>query len=231
MDDQTSIQEQVNPQVNFSSKIKIFLSQNKLFIILIAFLASISLGTTGYILTSKPKPKATSDFLPKENISQVSNPIVSPQKAPTSTPLPTPTPDLDLLNSKVATWSAYASDKYLYSIKYPPDWTAKITSQQDPKILEYVVLNPKNATKSGTLSITLSYGTRTYTEALALDSQIGESIFVASTSGTKKSTKNSDGIKSTSVILPFGKNSIILYAKDEYLTIFNQMLPTLKLSK
>jgi len=96
--------------------------------------------------------------------------------------------------------------------------------------LEYVVFNPV-ATKAGTLSITLSYGTRKYTEALALDPQIGESMIVASVSATKKNSKDSNGNKAVNVIVPFGLNTIIFNAKDSFASLFNQMLTTLKLTK
>ena len=216
-------------QPSFFSKLKTFFSTNRFIIIFIAFLSIVSLGTTGYLLIASNK------LSPPNKISQV--PILPTPRAgiaslPTaSPPPPTPSPPSTSLNiDSMATWSAYVSTKYSYSIKYPSGWTAQITTQQDPKILEYVVFNPV-ATKAGTLSITLSYGTRTYKEALALDPQTGESMIVASVSATKKNTKDSNGNKATNVIVPFGSNTIIFNAKDAFVSLFNQMLTTLKLTK
>lgn len=216
-------------QPNFFLKLKLFLSVNKFWVILLAFFSISSVGMTGYLLTANKKPPVPNK-LTQENIILTPSPTPLMQKIISNTPLPsTPTPTTILANP-TASWSAYISSKYYYSIKYPLNWTAQITAQQDPKILEYVVFNPV-ATKAGTLSITLSYGTRTYSEALALDPQIGETIVVASVSAIKKNSKDSNGYKARNVIVPFGSNTIILNAKDVYSSLFNQMLTTLKLTK
>lgn len=216
-------------QPNFFSKLKIFFSANKSIIIFIAFLSIISSSTTVYLLMSNKKPLSPNK-LPQKSIIPTSFPTPLPQKIISITP-PPPTPTLTItLANPTATWSAFVSSKYSYSIKYPPNWTAQITTQQDPKILEYVVFNPV-ATKAGTLSITLSYGTRTYAEALAIDPQIGETLTVASVSATKKNSKDSNGNKAINIIVPFGSNTIIFNAKDAYSSLFNQMLTTLKLTK
>lgn len=216
-------------QPNFLSKIKIFLSANKFAVILLTILSISSFGMTGFLLMTNKKPSlpgkiAQTTIIPTPTLTIANTPTTSP---------PTPTPKLpstSLKTDPTSTWSAFVSAKYVYSIKYPPDWTAQITTQQDPKILEYVVLNPI-ATKAGTLSITLSYGTRTYAQALALDPQTGESIVVASVSARKKNSKDSNGNKATNVIVPFGLNTIIFNAKDTYSSLFNQMLTTFKLTK
>lgn len=216
-------------QVSFFSKLKFFLLKNKFLIILIAILSTISFSISGYLLLANKKAPLSSVSV-RKNIALVSSPTPLPQKAISDIPSPlTPTPVV-ILTNPTATWSAFESSKYTYSIKYPPNWNAQITTQSDPKILEYVVFNP-TATKAGTLSVTLSYGTRTYLEALALDPQIGEAITVASVSATKKNSKDSNGYKATNVIVPFGINTITFNAKDAYATLFNQMLTTLKLTK
>lgn len=230
MDNQIESQETSNLNPSFLSKLKIFLSANKFATIFITVLGVISFATTTYLLMANKKaPLSNKSF--QENIVPTSTMAPSPQKIiPTNTQPPsTPTPTIVLTNP-TATWSAFTSSKYSYSIKYPPNWNAQITAQQDPKILEYVVFNPV-ATKAGTLSITLSYGTRTYAQALALDPQAGESMIVASASATKKNSKDSNGYKAVNVIVPFGLNTIIFNAKDAYLSLFNQMLTTLKLTK
>lgn len=194
-----------------------------IFLVVLFFLSS---GSTGYLLFANkkklPSPKAV-----QEKTAALLSP--APKKiVPSSTIAPTPT--LAHPASPTATWSAYVSAKYNYSLKYPPDWTAKITTQADPKILEYAVFNPKTATKAGTLTITLSYSTRTYQEALALDPQIGETVTVASVGATKKNQLDSDGNKSINITIPVGAtNTIIINAKEKYKSILDLMLTAVKL--
>lgn len=226
MDNQIAPQEPITtPPPNFFSKLKIFLSANKFIIIFLTVLAMASFGTTGYLLTANKKANTISQI-------PLSLGPTPTETIPTEVPIPsvTPTPQPVFAIDPTATWSAFVSAKYAYSIKYPPNWTAKITTQEDTKILEYVVFNPV-ATKAGTLSITLSYGTRTYAQALALDPQTGEIIAVASASATKKSSKDSNNNKAINVIVPFGLNTIIFNAKDTYSVFFDQMLSTLTLTK
>ena len=219
---------QMDNQQGFVAKFKLFYQNNKFTIIFIAILSFISFGITGYLLMAN-KP-LSSNNLAQENEILTSPPTSLLQETISNAPPPpTPTPTIVLINP-TATWSAFTSSAYSYSIKYPPDWTAQTIAQQDTKILEYVVFNPV-ATTAGTLSITLSYGTRTYLEALALDPQIGETILVASASSTKKISKDSNGYEATNVIVPFGLNTIIFHAKNAHIELFNQMLTTLKLSK
>ena len=217
-------------QPNLLSKLKNFLSANKFAVILLAFFSISSFGMTGYLLMANKKPslpgKIARTTILTTPISTIANTPITSLSQPPSPKLPS----TSLKTDPSASWSAFVSSKYSYSIKYPPTWTAQITTQQDPKILEYVVFN-EVSTKSGTLSITLSYGTRTYTEALALDPQIGESMVVASTSATKKNSKDSNGNKAINVIVPFGLNTIIFNAKEAYSSLFDQMLTTLKLTK
>ena len=203
---------------------------NKYIIIFLAVLSVLSLGSTSYLLATNkkksPAPKTVKAI--QEKTVALSSPTLIPEKIVAKSTI-APTPTLPIVDP-IASWSAFVSAKYVYSIKYPPDWIAKITVQTDPKILEYVVFN-QIATKAGTLSISLSYSTRTYKEALALDPQIGESIIVASVAATKKIGKDSNGNKAANVIVPFGSNTIIFNAKDTFASIFNQMLTTLKLTK
>ncbi|MBI4089200.1 MAG: hypothetical protein HY424_00665 [Candidatus Levybacteria bacterium] len=218
----------LNLSSSFFSKLKFFLVKNKSIILIIAVLTLISFGSTTYLLMTNKKSSSSTKF------PSISTTLPSPTPTPlekiseTPTPTLTPTPSIPM-TELTASWSAYVSSKYSYSIKYPIGWIAQKTVQQDPKILEYVVFNPKDATSSGNLSITLSYGTRTYNEALLIDPQVGEALIVASVSATKKNTKNSDGVESTSIIIPTGTNTIIMYAKAKYVDILTQMLTTLKL--
>lgn len=218
-------------QKNIFSKLKLFLSINKFWAALFIFFFTSSVGMTTYLLAADSHPSSGKPVF--ENILPTPTPTPSPPTVITDvlpTPILTPTPTIIIPIDPTATWSAFTSSKYSYSVKYPLSWTAQTTTQTDPKILEYVVFNPA-ATKAGTLSITLSYGTRTYSEALALDPQVGETITVASVSATKKNSKDSNGYKAVNVIVPFGSKTIIFNAKDAYLNLFNQMLTTLKLSK
>lgn len=222
-------------QPNFISRLKVFISDNKLPIIFILVLSAASFSATGYLLIASNKTPVQNRF-PTDNLPLLTPPISQTQQSalsasPTASliPSPTPKPAVSTVNP-TASWSAFTSSKYSYSLKYPPNWSAQITAQSDPKILEYVVFNP-TATKAGTLSITLAYGTRTYEQAKILDPQTGEAIIVASVSATKKTSKDSNGYKATNVIVPFGSNTIILNAKDAFSSLFNQMLSTLKLTK
>jgi hypothetical protein len=227
MDDQSSYQQPAGLQQDNSSRSKGFLSRNKYLIITIAILSCISFGTTGYLLLAKDKPSSENDI----QVNNIKTPSPTPllQTIITNTPMPsTPTPTVTLTN-QTATWSAFTSSRYSYSLKYPPGWTAQIATQTDPRILEYVVFNPV-ATKAGTLSITLSYGTRTNLEALALNPQVGETITVASVSATKKNSKDSNGYTATNVIVPVGSSTIIFNVKNVFSSLFNQMLTTLKLT-
>lgn len=203
---------------------------SKYIIIFLAVLSVLSLSSTSYILIANKK-KATSPKTVQENVVEVPVSTPIPTKVvlkPTATTAPTPT--IAVVSDPTATWSAFVSTKYNYSLKYPPDWTAKITPQTDPKILEYVVFNPV-ATKAGTLFITLSYGTRTYQEALALDPQKGATITVASVSATRKNQKDSEGNPSINVIIQTGVNTIIINAKEKYKNILDTMLTTVKLTQ
>ena len=231
-------------QTSFIKNLLNLLSKNKYIVIAIAVLALISFGITSYFLVANKnksaslRDKVQENIIPKDSSIKTQSQLQSQTEnskipsTPTPTPTLTPTPTITPLTSPISTWSPFLSAKYGYSLKYPPDWTAKITTQQDPKILEYVVFNPKTATIAGTLSITLSYGTRTYAEALALDPQNGETIKIASVSAIKKNQLDSDGNKSITAIIPAATtSSIIINAKDKYKSIFDLMLTTLKLSK
>lgn len=231
MDNQDQPQDSYSSKPSVSSKVRDFLLNNKYILIFITLLALASFGSTGYLLIANKEYSAKRPAI-QESPSLEAVPTVAPLKevaVPTDAPTSTPTPNITAVLDETATWSAFLSAKYKYSLKYPPTWTASISAQKDTKILEYVVFNPKDATKSGTLSITLSYGTRTYSEALATDSTKGEVIFVASVSATKKNLQDSQRNKSTSLIIPANLNSIIINAKEAYLNILDQMLKTLKL--
>lgn len=226
MDNQEQPQYLSNDQ-NFLSKVKSFLSANKYIVIFITVFAFISFGSTTYLLIADKKESAPSlQQTPATLTVPTAAPLKQVEISPSNTPTPTPT--IAFLD-ETATWSAFLSAKYDYSIKYPTDWAATISAQQDPKILEYVVFNPKSATQAGTLSITLSYGTRTYKEALALDSQKGEVVFVASVSATRKNLQDSQRNKSTSIIMPVDTNTIVINAKEAYTKILDLMLTALKL--
>lgn len=208
---------------------RMFNLPNKYIIIFLAVLSVLSLGSTSYLLVANkkkaPTPKNVQEIQEKTLI--LPSPTLIPKEI-VEKPTITPTPTLAIVDP-IATWSAFVSAKYSYSLKYPPDWTTKVTPQTDPKILEYVVFNPKDATKAGTLYITLSYGTRTYKEVLALDPQKGEAVTVASVSATKKNQKDSGGNPSINVIIPTGVNTIIINAKEKYKDILDKMLTTVKL--
>lgn len=213
------------------SSISGLLNVSHWYIIVILILATLSFGSSAYLLAKAPQKKTAPNYIAK--ITSFPSPTFSLAQQATNTPTPTvlpttipaltitPTPD------PIASWSAYVSTTSAYSIKYPPDWKAKATLQQDSKILEYVVFNPQNATASA-LSISISYGKRTYQEAIALRDQNGEKIKIASISGYKTVEQDSNQNVSLHAVFPINSNSIDLYAKKQYQDIFNKMWGSLK---
>ena len=171
-------------------KIRSILSQNKFLIIVVTALTIISFGTTSYLLVAgsnksfKP-PRQENNLTTSEAL-----PTLQPQPSTDPTSQPTQTLNPELQKDETATWSAFTSSKYSYSISYPPAWNASLADQEDEKILEYVVFNPESASGSATPAISLSYGTRTYQEALNIY-QSGENITVGSQSATKIQNQNS----------------------------------------
>ncbi|MCL4418964.1 hypothetical protein M1146_02555 [Patescibacteria group bacterium] len=218
-----------SPPSTPSSSFKI---NEKYIIIFIIILALISFSSTFYLLarSNKNKPiinRPEGELVPSPSPTNLwkSSSLVSPQASSS----PTPVPQLGV--DPTASWSTYLSTQYNFSIKYPNNWAAKNISQQDPKILEYVVFNPNTSSMSTELGITLSYTIRTYQDALSLDPQQGISIIVGSTSATQKTQRDSNGNVSINIIIPYSTNTIILYAQDKYKDIFNLMLSTVKLAK
>jgi hypothetical protein len=146
---------------------------------------------------------------------------------PTQTPTPTliPTPTVAPIN---ASWKRFTSTKYGYTFQYPETYTAGVTNQTDPKILEFIVINPASASSAAVMNITLSYSTRTYAEALALNSTAAESITVAGVPGSRKVVRNSQNQVSVHVIFPDDNRSVTFVAKDNYKDVLTQILSTFK---
>lgn len=213
------------------SSISGLLNVSHWYIIVILILATLSFGSSAYLLAKAPQKKTAPNYIakitsfPSPTFTLAQQAIVSPTPtaaiSPSLTPAITPTPD------PIASWSAYVSTTSAYSIKYPSNWNAKATLQTDSKILEYVVFNPQSASTSA-LSITLSYSNRTYQQAVALRAQNGIDIEVASISGTKTVEKDSDGNISLHTVFPVKTNSIDFYGKNQYKDIFTQMWKTFK---
>lgn len=149
-------------------------------------------------------------------------PIFVPSVEPSPTIIPTETPVPDPLPG----WNAYVSTKGYY-MKYPADWTARVTQQSDPKIMEYVVFNPRTA-NSGELAITLTYSTRTTAELIATTSA-SEKISVGGIGSTRQTIQNSDGQVSTKVVIPYGANTVQFVGKSTYQSTFTQMLSSFKI--
>src|SRR5207302_1357646 len=131
---------------------------------------------------------------------------------------PTPAPD------PTASWSAYVSSQYKFSIQYPSNWISANLGEQDPTTPMYVSFNPPGVPSSA-LSITLAYANRTYQNALSMNATAGTTISVASVSATQKLLTNSDGVTTIQVIVPFNNNATIIFnAAQQYQKIFKQML-------
>lgn len=211
------------------SLLKLLKIQNK-YVIGLFILGIISFGSSAYLLSIASQKQATlkrSYAQPPLTIPSIISflPTAVPQSdlPVSSTPIFTPAPTID----PIASWSAYTSNSSSYSFKYPFDWIVRAKTQTDPKILEYLVVNPNSASASA-LSITLSYGTRTYQEAVSLRAQNGDAINVASVSGYKTLESDSDQNVSINIVLPVKTNTLVVYAEKQYEDIFNKILSTLK---
>lgn len=55
----------------------------------------------------------------------------------------------------VSEWNIYRNDKWGYSVEYPPDWTARITLENDATKPEYVIKEEVTFSSSGYGQITL----------------------------------------------------------------------------
>lgn len=194
---------------------KLFSLSHKYLAILVALLCLTSLGSAALLLSDHNKSDNNLVNLFKQNILRFPSPAPTPQKL---------LEDID----ETLGWNIYSNSQYGYSIKYPLDWGATITPQEDPKILEYVVFNPLTATKAGELSISLTYSTRSYKEVLDSDPQPGETIIVSSISATRKLKEDSQRNVSISVAIPHNSNTFVLLGKEKYKDLFNQMLSTFK---
>lgn len=192
-------------------------------IVSFAFLALLTSGLAAYMISTSQKQTFTQANIPIQTFEPTpisSGPTTNPTIALLSpTPTASPTPTLKNL---------YSNSKYGFSFRYPSGWTLVNKTQSDPKILLYLVLNPRGAS-SNELSITVSYGTRTYGEALDLNNQVAESIKVAGISSSRKILKDSKGIISIQVIIPDSNNTFIFLSKEENKSILDQILTTFKL--
>lgn len=204
-------------------------------IIIVAFLVIISLGSTTYMLLS---PKQNINPSPINSINEIITlPSVTPESKAsvlnldatpakiTQTATSSATPTTDPTNN----WNTFTNSNYKYSVKYPLDWTVQNLGQLEPKVPDYVVFNPKNATSTAKM-ITISYSTRTYDEAMAIGATNSEIIKVGTISAAKKIEQDSNRNEVIHIIIPLknNTNTLIFYAKSAYKTIFDQMLPTLK---
>lgn len=205
-------------------------SPNKIMIIILAVASIVSFGSTAYMLVSPEKTKKSSS---PSSVQIARTPIITPSSNASPTMKKqknlvtlTPSPAID----PTASWSAFASTKYGYSIKYPSDWTASNAGQLETKVPEYIIFNPRNATSTAKM-ITLSYSTRTYEEALLIGANTKETIKVGTISGAKKIEQDSNKNQTIHVIIPLNNETktIVFYAKIAYEQIFNQMLATLKI--
>lgn len=207
--------EQPSPPPPPSSKL--FSLSHKHLAILVVIMCLTSLGSAIYFLTLHNKKDTILTDLFKQRV------LFFPLLKPTPQE---PPKKVDITSD----WNIYSNSEFGYSIKYPIDWRATITSQEDPKILEYVVFNPLETTKAGELSITLTYTTRSYKEILDADPQPGEAITVASVSATRKLKQDSQKNVSISVALSHNSNTFSLLGKEKYKDTFDQMLSTLNLA-
>lgn len=149
--------------------------------------------------------------------STIANVTVVPL-TPTITSTPTVNP--------TATWSAFISSQYGYSIDYPPNWVATPTTSGDQLIVQYTLFNP-NTVSTASSSITVSYSNRTAAQSLAVYTATGVPLTIGTISATMQTTQDSNGNVAYRVVIPDGTaNSIVIFGRQAYQTIFNQMVQT-----
>lgn len=218
---------------------------NKSVVVGIATLAIISLGATAYLLFL-PKQKEEPAPPPMAYTKPLIKPTVIPTQAntvssvagvlPTSTSVASAGSQITVTKSAstpaidpFASWNVYNNPRYGYSIKYPKDWTVKNYGQIEPKVIDYIVFNPSTASSSAK-TVSISYSTRTYDEAMEIGATTSESITVDGVKGAKKSEQDSGGNVTQHIILPLNSklNTIVIYAQDKYKDTFTQMLSTFK---
>lgn len=218
---------QESPQETFIHKAAPdnFFLQNKLIFAAIGLVLITALVSSIIIINSKNSQKqeqltAEQELVHNQPI-QNQNAVQSVSLTPTPSSTPTPTTIL-------GDWETYTSNTYGYTLDYPPTWTVANVQQSDPLILEYLVFAPPGYSASQS-AITLSYSTRSETQALAINSQQGVPMTVNGMPATQKTIQNSQGVVSIQVIVPDGNNTIIFYAQQQFQAILNDMLSTLEI--
>lgn len=186
-------------------------------------------SSAGNVDSSLPQlptlPENSSNFLfPSETVNTVPSPtagLANVTVIPMSTTL-TPTSGVN----PTATWSAFISNQYGYSIDYPPNWVATPTTSGDPLVVQYTLFNP-NTISTASSSITVSYSNRTAAQSLAVYTATGVPISIGTISATMQTTQDSNGNVAYRVVIPDGTaNSVVIFARQAYQTIFNQMVQT-----
>jgi hypothetical protein len=208
-----------SPNQSIITKIK----NNKTAFVFASIGLFILLGIGTYILVAQSQKTPVTPS-PQENTIPVTETVSN-----TPTPTSSPTSSITPTSSPTANWKSYSNAQYGYSIKYPPDWTARNLGSLEPKIPSYIVFNPTTASQSARF-ITISVSTRSYSEQLTLGSA-GSGIIVATIVGTKQSFQDSDNNTATAITLPRTNNLLVLRAKTPSLAIFNLMLSTLQITQ
>ena len=201
--------------------LKDHLKENKTGFIISGIVVILIIGMSAYLVS----PQKNTLVAPATQEPQTNN-LLIPTRPPFPTiAIPPQSPTPIATQSANSPWLLYSNTTYGYTINYPPDWTVQDLGELEPKIPSYIAFQPSTASSSSRL-ITISISTRTYAEQLTFGAS-SSAVTVASIAGTKQFFQDSDGQQSTAVILPRSGNLLILRAKSEYLTIFDQMLSTL----
>lgn len=194
--------------------------------VLLVFLTLIFGGAIGYMIgTGKLKKETLTTLVIPPGL--IPSPTITTPNGAAGSINPASTPTPTLTANALSNLSKSFSSTYDYYFRYPTTWGLTTPENTDAKILEYLVLNPKGS--EGGLAITVSYTTRTYQEALALNSQPAEGIVVGNVTSSRKVLKNSDGLISVQVIIPDGTNTIIFLATETQKNTLNDILSTFKL--
>lgn len=200
-------------------------------VIFLAICAILSVGSTTYLViggAKKEVPPQQTEFIAQEP--QTPTPTVTPtpvvEELEEDPLLPAePTPDT---TAPVATVSAFVNKIFHYSFNYPKAWSVKKEPSTDPKILDYRLFYPPNATGSA-YGVSVTYSIRSFNESLAIDAVAGEKLTISSATAIKKTLQDSNKNVSYKVIIQYGTKTITVFAKQAHSSVLDLILSSFKI--
>lgn len=141
-------------------------------------------------------------------------------------PTVSPIPSLD----NTENWKTYIHNMYNFSFKYPNDWEVKNLGEADPKILDFITINPPGKVYDPH-AVTISFTSESYSEISAKTQTQSKKIILDNVEGLVIDEIWGDNSKHKTIYIPYGKilgNTIILSGRVEYQGVFNQILSTFR---